>query len=53
MLNKELSGRKKTGEPQRRFMNVVTENMQSVGVSEEDVRDRVRWSKMICCVVKV
>lgn len=34
---------------QRWFMEVVKENTQRVGVTEEDGRDRVRWSQMICC----
>lgn len=32
--------------PQRRFMDVVKEHMQTIGVTEEDARDRARWNKM-------
>lgn len=32
------------GGKQTRFMDVVKENTKRVGVTEEDVRDRVRWA---------
>lgn len=34
-------GRRKRGRPQRRFMVVVKEDIQRVGVIEEGVSDRV------------
>lgn len=40
----ELLGRWERGRPQRRFIEEVKEDMQSVAVLEEDVRDRVRGS---------
>lgn len=40
MLNVELSGRKKRGRPQGRFMHAVREDMQSVGVTQEDAGDK-------------
>lgn len=43
MLSMALTGRKKRGRPQRRFMNVVKEDMQTAGVAEQDARYRVRW----------
>ncbi|PME06485.1 hypothetical protein A8A06_13560 [Escherichia coli] len=49
MLKMELPGRRRRGRPQRRFMDVVKEDMQRVGVREEDARDRVRWRQMIRC----
>lgn len=49
MLNVELSGRKKRGRPQGRFMHAVREDMQSVGVAQEDAGDKVRRRMMICC----
>lgn len=30
-------------------MDVVKEDMQKAGVTEEDARDRVRWTQMIRC----
>lgn len=37
------------GELQRRFMNVVKEDMEMVGVTVDEAGDRVRWRKMIRC----
>lgn len=36
----ELPGRRKTGRPQRRLMDVVKEEMKRVGEIEEDRGDR-------------
>lgn len=47
MLNVQLPGTRKRGSPPRRFMDVVKEGKQSVGVSQEDVRGRVKWRQMI------
>lgn len=30
-------------------MDVMKEDMQMAGVTEEDARNRVRWRQMICC----
>ncbi|KAI5085367.1 hypothetical protein C0J45_23151, partial [Silurus meridionalis] len=49
MLRMEPPGRRKRGKPRRRFMDVVREDMQVVGVKEADVEDRVVWRQMICC----
>lgn len=49
MLNMELSGRRKTQGPQRRLMEKVKKNIRKAAVTEEDVRDRVRWRHIICC----
>ncbi|KAI5087616.1 hypothetical protein C0J45_22105, partial [Silurus meridionalis] len=43
MLRIETPGRRKRGRPRRRFMDVVREDMQVVGVKEEDVEDRGEW----------
>lgn len=43
----ELQGRKKGGRPQRSFLDVVKEDMKTVGVREQDARDRVRWRQMM------
>lgn len=42
----ELPGRWKRGRPQRRFMGVVNDDMEVVGVREEGVRERLRWRQM-------
>ncbi|KAI5085502.1 hypothetical protein C0J45_2268, partial [Silurus meridionalis] len=49
MLTMEPPGRRKRGSPRRRFMDVVREDMQVVGVKEADVEDRVVWRRMIRC----
>ncbi|KAI5087806.1 hypothetical protein C0J45_22295, partial [Silurus meridionalis] len=43
MLRMEPQGRMKRGRPRRRFMDVVREDMQVVGMKEADVEDRVVW----------
>lgn len=35
--------------PQKSFMGVVKEDMQRLGVREEDARNRVSWRQMIHC----
>ncbi|KAI5101449.1 hypothetical protein C0J45_8652 [Silurus meridionalis] len=49
MLKMEPPGGRKRGRPRRRFMDVVREDMQVVGVKEADVEDRVVWRRMIRC----
>lgn len=41
-MSMELPGRRKRVRPQRKFMDVVKEDIQRVGMSEEDAKDRVR-----------
>lgn len=45
----ELPGGSKRGRAQRKFMNVLREDMQRFGVTEQDVRDMVRCKHAICC----
>lgn len=40
-MGQYFPGRRKRGRPPRRFMVVVKEDMQTVGVTEEYIRDRV------------
>ena len=47
-LKTELPGRRQRRRPKRRFMDVVREEMQRVGVREEDAKDRKKW-RMIRC----
>ncbi|KAF7711253.1 hypothetical protein C0J45_0241, partial [Silurus meridionalis] len=42
-------GRRKRGGPRRRFMDVVREDMQVVGVQEADVEDKGVWRRMNGC----
>lgn len=46
MVGIELPGRQKRGRPQRGFTDVVKEDTQRAGVTEEDARDRMRWRQM-------
>lgn len=41
----EQPGRRKSEKPQRRFVDVVKGGVQGVGMTEEDVKDRVRCSQ--------
>ena len=43
MLEIELQGRRKKGRPKKRFPDVVKDDIQLVGVTEEDAEDKVRW----------
>ena len=49
MLDMDLPGRRRRGRPKRRFMDAVKEDMQVVGVTEEDAEDRARWRRVIRC----
>ena len=49
MLRMELPGKRKRGRPNRRFMDVVKEDMAEVEVTEEDTVDRRNWRKKIRC----
>uniref|UniRef100_A0A8C4TNZ7 C2H2-type domain-containing protein n=1 Tax=Erpetoichthys calabaricus TaxID=27687 RepID=A0A8C4TNZ7_ERPCA len=49
MLRIELPGKRKQGRPKRRSMDVVREDMQVMGVTEQDAQDRKIWMKMIRC----
>ena len=45
----DLPGKRKRGRPERRFMDVVIENMAEVEVTEEDTVDRNNWRRKIRC----
>ena len=45
----KLPGKRKRERPKRRFMDMVREDMQVVGATEEDAEDRKRWKQMIRC----
>ncbi|KAI5627913.1 hypothetical protein C0J50_3179, partial [Silurus asotus] len=49
MLGIGPPGRRKRGRPRRRFMDVMREHMQVVGLKEADVEDKGLWRKMYCC----
>ena len=43
VLGMALPGRRKRRRPKRRFMDAVKEDMNLVGVVEDDAQNRVRW----------
>lgn len=47
MLKMELPGRRIRARLQRRLMDVLKEDMEQVGMTEEDTSDEVRWRQMI------
>ena len=49
MMEMELPGKRKRGRSKRRFLDVVKEDMEEVGVKETGVEDRKMWRIMICC----
>ena len=48
-LEMEVPGRRKSGRPRKRWLDGVRENMESVGVVEEDVVNRGVWRKKMRC----
>ena len=49
MMEMELPGKRRRGRPNRKFLDVVKEDMREVGVKETDVEDRKMWRMMIRC----
>ena len=49
MLKMKTPGKRRRGRPKRRYMDVVKEDMQKVGVTEEDARVRALWRRRIRC----
>ena len=49
MTEIELPGKRKRGRPNKRFLDVVKEDMGEVGAKETDVEDRTVWRKMRRC----
>ena len=49
MMEMEIPGKRKRRRPNRRFLDVVKEDMGKVGAKETDVEDRTVWRKMIRC----
>ena len=43
----ELPGKRRRERPNRRFLDVMKEDMGEVGVKETDVEDRKMWRMMI------
>ena len=45
-MEQEAGGRRQRRRPKSRLMDVVREDMQTVGVTEEHAGDRERWRRM-------
>lgn len=45
----ELAGRRPGRSGKSRFMDVVKDDMNLVGVREESAEDRVRWRQVMVC----
>lgn len=49
ILRRELAGRRPGGRARRTFMDGVKEDVEMVGVREEDAEGRARWRQAIGC----
>ena len=49
VIETELPGNRKRGRPNRRFLDLVKEDMAKVGAREMDVEDRTLWRNIIRC----
>lgn len=49
MLNMDLQGRRKRRRPQRRYIDVVMEDVQRIGGDRGRCQGGVRWRQMTCC----
>ena len=49
VLTMELPGKRRRGRQNRRFMDVIKDDMKVVGAMEEEVHDREEWRKKIRC----
>ena len=47
LLRLEGPGKRGRGRPKKKCIDVVREDMQVIGVTEQDARDRVKWKKNI------
>ena len=49
MLCLVMPCKRRRGRPKMRFMDVVREDIQVVGVSDRDMASRRNWRLQICC----
>ena len=49
MMEMVMPGRRKNGRPRRRWMDLVRDDMERVGVREGDKVDRVKWRILLHC----
>jgi hypothetical protein len=48
-VNFNVDGHPSRGQPRRRWMHCVKDDMKIKGVSKEMTSDRREWKKKICC----
>ncbi|XP_049875557.1 uncharacterized protein LOC126373441 [Pectinophora gossypiella] len=44
-LDFNITGQRRRGRPKLRWLSVVEKDMESCGLSEDDVQDRAKWRK--------
>ena len=49
VMKMELPGKRKRRRPNRRFVNVVKEDMGEIGAREEDIENRTLWRNIMRC----
>ena len=49
VIEMELPGKRKSGRPKRRFLDVVKEDVEEVGAREKDIENRTVWRQIIRC----
>ena len=49
VIEMELLGKRKRGQPKRRLLHVVKKNMKEVGAKETDIINKALWKSIICC----
>ena len=49
MMEMTVPGRRKTGRPRRRWMDLAREGMERAGAREGDKVDRVKWRILLRC----
>ena len=47
VLKMEVTGRRRRGRPERRWMDCVREDMKEKNLEERDVKDRNKWKTLI------
>ena len=47
VLKMKLRGKRRRGRPARRWMDVIREDMEELGLEEKDAEDRDKWRKLV------
>ena len=49
VLKMKILGKRRRGRPARRWMDVIREDMEELGLEEENAEDRGKWRKLVHC----